>query len=1128
MKPFIPLLALLLLSVSCGSHAQSSTTSTPLSPDGSCPAGRHIVHADGSIGISDPDSFVAAPAQLAQYHCELDQSPATLTCGVHGQATTVGGVAACACETGFAGSQCEVCATGYAPGGLTSGSACMEKPVNRDLVIMGAERLVPYGGSTVLSAQSLAARPGSDPLVSGAWRLDGEPGRVGCLSVVGEAAVCRSSVIATEVVFSPPAQGAEVSLTTIRFAPDNGPALQVDVKAGPYEEMAINGWADREVATVVNGFLKFLKARCVGAASLGIAKHGKVIAALGFGRKDGRNAEAIFNSGCSSNAIDPYVPEAEEMQYDTPFTYGSVSKAAAFATARWTIKRALKAQDVDVRLISQSAKRLVSANRSTAGTVHLTVWNAASDGTLARAGSLFSIAAKDFSLTRMSDTRFVLALRTVGDTFNLYAYAVDAAGQLSLTDSMVGATSAKQVDVTAVLDQRVVLALRRSDDSLQVRVIKLEANGTFNQLDTENGGVARFVRLVALPGTSRVVGVARLGNPDILKFIVWNVAANGQLTRIHQTELDNAYAEIGKYDLAALSATRVVLATRRWVHETVSMDVFAIGAGAGTVDFLGGTFTPSAAVDFRVQSLDSSHFVLARRNSIGTTVLDQYALNAQGLPAQQGATVSSSASLASELASTPSAGWGSGFVLASRDPGNLLRLTSWDVGANTLVKLKQATGLLATADYAWEDSDVEALMLTRFDFADGLLSKRLHGIVAGYVQPPLHFDAVSGDNSCTAANAAGYPYADAKWKNVSLRGMMSHSAGLAGGTTSTETLFKKHVAELRGLSTPSQWKAQQDLLAAQWGAQHVADARVAMGLGATVDVDAPDGFLVPRIDLEDLLVGSASTCLPNPQGTSVYSNTDSLWLRAIMEHLTGRLYTAPVGDAFAVEGTLLHDFAESELGVVSNGLTGLNARPTAPDAQGNDVYTGANPRMWEPALSRYYASYWDLKRPHCIWSDGTCKFPDPVAGPTLNWNGDKAKVPLLLSTSGESAATGTQSSQLLPHLKYMAKFWSAGYETDPVIGEERRGVWNVGRAHDGVARGAYGYAMQYGPKKNCAGLEGVDVILALNQANDAICTSGSDTCPTDPLRYNQLKPLLDSLLCTVDWNAVTPIPWLND
>ena len=71
----------------------------------------------------------------------------------------------------------------------------------------------------------------------------------------------------------------------------------------------------------------------------------------------------------------------------------------------------------------------------------------------------------------------------------------------------------------------------------------------------------------------------------------------------------------------------------------------------------------------------------------------------------------------------------------------------------------------------------------------------------------------SCDNACTATEAAGYPFADAKWKNVSLLWLMSHSAGLDSGTVPIESLYKNNMAALRGLSTPDQWKAEQDLLA---------------------------------------------------------------------------------------------------------------------------------------------------------------------------------------------------------------------------------------------------------------------------------------------------------------------------
>lgn len=1115
------LLSLIAITAGAAAHAQSS--GNPPLP--SCASGMHLQHVSGMTGIVDPDAYDGTTA--GEYRCVADVSATTLNCGAHGSLGFGEAGAFCGCETGYAGDSCNVCAAGYAQD-ATGG--CVPAAVNRELVILGAEHVVPFGGSTLLSAEYLLA-PGRQ--AAGTWRLRGSSSEVGCLAPTSQPEVCLSEVEGTQVHYSPPARGDRLAINTVSFFPGDGsPKTQIDIKADMPGQIPINGWASAATLPVVNAVLDFMKARCIGAGSLGIARHGKVVTAIGLGMKDGRNAEAIYNPACSSDATDPFKPDADEMHYDTPFMVGSISKSATFATARWALKSALKAQDVDLRVIAQSANRVVSAHRTLFGQLRITVWGVDAAGNFSELGSHMPEQAKDFHLVRTSDTRFVLAVRDNTDQLRLHVYTIAANGQLSLTHTAPEATGIKQAVITLITNQRLVLGLRRADDTLQMRSYRLDAAGTLTPLATENGGSLRDLSLIALPGTGRVVGAARLAHPDVTKFIVWDVAANGSLTRVHQTTFGDFYHGDVRLQLAAAGPGRVVVGAQDGRVGPLALNAYSVGAG-GELASDGGTGVANVR-DFRLQSLASDQFVVITRDGGDNGSLRRFGFSTQGQPYQLGSTAVAGKTYAVDLANTSNAGWGAGFVTALRESSDTLRLASWDVGASTLTKLQQGTTNLKVTDFGWDDDAIEALSLTSFDFPNGLVPPRLHEIVAGYVEPPLHFDAKDARkpfNECKAVDAPGYPKADARWKNIRLRDFFAHRAGLNFSTIAPETLIDKHLGAIRGLVDKDDWANQENLLRAQWGVQNVKDARVAAGLSAVVDANAPDGFLLPPITLEEVLVGSASMCLSNPQGEYHYSNTDPQWMRIVIEHVTGKRYVPDNGHENEAAGTVLDDFLKAEVGIVSAG--NFQARPSALNAAGTDPFAGPKARHWESAVSSYYDRYWDTKRPVCRWSNGSCNVANPLSGPTLNWNGEPERVPLLMRTTGLGVATGGLGVRAVPYLRFLSRFKVGGYDSgpslgqpyDPSIGEARSGGWNDDSLHDGGEAGTYAYALQLGGD-DCASAAGVDLIVSFNQWSDAECNSGN--CVDNPMRYKALYSLLTGAACSSDWSKAVPIDWLND
>jgi hypothetical protein len=1129
--------------------AQSAQSQSNVPISGYCPAGTHAVH---SSGVQDLLRQDAADTELlgdsddaSSYRC-VSNFDAALVCGARGSSISIGGAAACACETGYAGASCTVCASGYSQ---DASGGCTPALANRELIIVGAESVVSYGSSRVLSAQYLAA---GARFATGTWQLRGVPEAVGCLSPVSESNTCASVVQGTEVRYTPPPRGQGFAMQQVLFQPDNGVPMQIDLKIDLQNQVPINGWADVSTLPVVNALLDFMKARCVGAGSLGIARHGKVIAALGLGMMDGRNAETIYNPACSSDGTDPFKPSAGEMQYDTPFMFGSISKATSYATSREVLKTALAAKDIDVRVIDQANNRVVSASRDKDSILHVAVWALDASGGFNKLAFHAPDLVKDFQLVRMSDSRFVLVTRSVSDKTNIFAYTLEANGTPKVSDVAWGVTSIKQVQVVAINAQQLALGLRLENDTLQMRTIKVDANGQLSTLAVETGGGTRDLRLIALPGSTRIVGAARLPYPDVVKFIVWNVSATGQLSRIHESTLNNMLWENSQLEMAPLSANSIVVGSKRTPYEDLVLAMLRVSA-TGALSEVGATSLANVS-EFRLQALSDSRFLVGASDSSKKGTLQQYALSGTGLPYLVGVRTNAGIFDSLDLALTDSAGFGTGFVTAVRDYLGNLRLLSWSAQNTSLSLLKQTVGP-RVYDHAWSDSEIEALPLVGFDLPDGLLPKRLYQIVAGHIEPPLHFDVTASEtengvagvtlkegtpaNTCSAKLTAGYPFADARWKNIRLRDFYSHRTGMNRSAAGTGKLYS-NLGKLRGLSSKGQWSAQEDRVTEQWGAQNVEKARLAAGLTGTVNYADPDGFLLPRLSLEELLVGSASTCLNNPQGSYAYSNTDPQWLRAVMEHVGGKSFTAATGKPSDVAGTLLNDFIAKNLNVDSNGLNGIAGRPTALNGQGKDPFPGPRPRHWSAGVQPYYDQYWDSKRPRCIWKDNDCQVSDPSLGPSLDWNGNLQKVPLIMRSGGEGAATGGLAVQILPHLKFMSKYWASGYDSksapglqNPSIGELRNGVWNVDQAHSGGDNGTYAWAIQFGdgckdvPANIRDAVAGIDLIVSVNQWQDRECNTGKNSCEDNKMRYQEFYNLMRNAVCNVDWRNAKPIPWLN-
>ena len=99
-----------------------------------CPEGTHLQHVSGLNGYfdlaEDPDGDpLANPLDLDQYRCVPEETCDALECSQRGECSVEGGVAVCQCDPGYTGQDCESCVAGYergARGDCVLGGACRE------------------------------------------------------------------------------------------------------------------------------------------------------------------------------------------------------------------------------------------------------------------------------------------------------------------------------------------------------------------------------------------------------------------------------------------------------------------------------------------------------------------------------------------------------------------------------------------------------------------------------------------------------------------------------------------------------------------------------------------------------------------------------------------------------------------------------------------------------------------------------------------------------------------------------------------------------------------------------------------------------------------------------------------
>ena len=292
---------------------------------GNCPVGAHLVHISGERGIVDPDT---REYDDAEYRCEPDQQLKDAAC-VNGRAVLVDGVAACACPEGYAGPRCEICAPAYEQ---SSRRTCVRSPVRPTPMIEGAAQSLELGEERLLRVQMAGARDFR-------WRVAGGEG---CF-VDPLTLKCGETASGPQAVFRAPPSGDDVGMTQVDVVAMGmpgppGPSGSTTVIWVPPGHIPITGAGAAYLQPILSALSRFMRFRCVGGGMIGIARYGQPIGVWGLGRMNGRSSLDEY-PGCGDSTVDPYDASSSNVQPDTPFRIGSISKSVTAAVTRWTLKK---------------------------------------------------------------------------------------------------------------------------------------------------------------------------------------------------------------------------------------------------------------------------------------------------------------------------------------------------------------------------------------------------------------------------------------------------------------------------------------------------------------------------------------------------------------------------------------------------------------------------------------------------------------------------------------------------------------------------------------------------------------------------------------------------------------------
>jgi hypothetical protein len=439
--------------------------------------------------------------------------------------------------------------------------------------------------------------------------------------------------------------------------------------------------------------------------------------------------------------------------------------------------------------------------------------------------------------------------------------------------------------------------------------------------------------------------------------------------------------------------------------------------------------------------------------------------------------------------------------------------------AITLTVLKQmlaSKGLPAT--------DQDAMNLKILDPSNDLISARLRRVLSA---------APTGAGIACNGNVTGDGRPDPRWKDVTVRQLLTHTSGLPRDEHSVTS----QLARIRGFSSEADLAADETAIGATQAAR------------ATIEGPGGHGHFLRLQSLEEVLIGNADLCFqfdpggPIPENVSSYSNLGFGLLQHIAEHVSGRPLTAPLAEPEKHDESLLAQFLSTRLGITKGVESKHGIYMSQPIKSLRD---SAEPkyRGWDGNTMNGLFS--DRKRPWCMWDDetGQCDGTGYDNGSyRFTWDWANAQVGVSYTSPAYFAGAGLLAVELPLYFQYMSKYWVSGsYGRERTEAPSNASHWHIGElvgTHSTAAQ-FMGDAVEYypvprhpngdldlstftttwtedSPTEKCVLPKNLNMVLATNQVSDFQC--GTSICGT---RYMALRDVVKAALCKVDWLKVKP------
>lgn len=307
-----------------------------------CAEGYYLTKLDGTIGIEHIEPFGVDPDQGEsenagpntynndEYRCVPNQKLEDISC-VNGTAVIDGGVAACACEQGYGGATCNMCAQGYE---ANEAGACVlsEKP---ELVVDGAT-------ASMVPGETRTITPTAPGLSVFQFRVAPE---MGCFEAVDGS--CSQEIVGGSVNFRASRTITELVPITIKVAGGGVGSVppyewEINTLAMPADRIPVAGYGDSRLMPIIKHLSTYMQHRCIGAATVGISRNGVVLGTWSLGRVEGPAAsDMVWDEDCQ----DPMLVVgdlADPVAWDAPFLIGSNTKFHTSAILRWALKQVAK------------------------------------------------------------------------------------------------------------------------------------------------------------------------------------------------------------------------------------------------------------------------------------------------------------------------------------------------------------------------------------------------------------------------------------------------------------------------------------------------------------------------------------------------------------------------------------------------------------------------------------------------------------------------------------------------------------------------------------------------------------------------------------------------------------------